>query len=123
MPPEAIIIPGEIRGLDRDDQEEEESHGITSACQMNLSSSVDDQRSEISTIQDVVIDSAELPDEESCEVEERCDSIEPQVDEVVTDVSTSVVSSEDNVPVPDGCLMVASQPVWMRSGEFDLGKK
>lgn len=130
--PEAIVIPGRIRGLDHADQDVDEvaneTHELTSERQTSLGVTTDDVAYVAPTV-DVESSSIVTPDEDSRVERDEVDESLP--------VESPSVELSGNVDLPDvdnaeGAVELSvasgqrrsrrqvSQPAWMRSGEYDL---
>ena len=124
VPPENIVIPGDIRGLDHPDEdgdEDQEHHEFTSECQMSSGITMDNVEFDTPTI-DVAGESVVVPNEDSREV------VEPPCPEVC--VEETLEAEEEPSEVEQTSVEVSGlrpkrkvvQPAWMRSGDFQLGK-
>ena len=112
--PERIEIPGEIRGLEPIEVEEEYDHEIVSEAQIIPASTVDYVQYEVPVSAEH--DSAVIPDEES-----REDLVSPaEVEQELPDVVEDLPQIEVPVREHRRSRRQVNKPAWMQSGEYEV---
>ena len=112
--PERIEIPGDIRGLEPIEAEEECDHEVISETQINPVSTVDYVQYEVPVIAEH--DSAVIPDEDC-----REDLIPPaEVEQELPDVVEDLPLIEVPVREQRRSSRQVNKPAWMQSGEYEV---